>query len=90
MGKYLIGIAFGVVAIAAAWIANGFPSQVADLTAAIGLASTVLGFFGVTIGLGTIGEIARTEPGGFRAVTTQAAQMPALAAIVGAILLAAH
>jgi hypothetical protein len=89
MDKIVFGIILGVVAILVAWFVNTTsPSFAADLTAAIGLASTVLGFFGVTIAVGTIGQSVRTK--GFAGVTTDDARVPGLAAIVGAILLAAH
>ena len=89
MGKIVLGIGVGVGAILIAWAINQM-SWVTDLTAALGLASSVLGFFGVTIGLGTIGNSASKARYDLTAVTWSDAQVPGLIAIVGAILLAVH
>jgi hypothetical protein len=88
MANALIGIAVGVVALLAAWWLNVNQTQlVTDITAAITTASAVLGFFGVTIGLGTIGAAAQRD--GFTSLTMQQVSGPGVVALAGGLLLAA-
>jgi hypothetical protein len=88
MTNALIGIVVGVVALLVAWLANvNQPQLVADITAAITTASAVLGFFGVTIGLGTIGAAARSK--GLTSLTVQQVSGPGIVALAGGLLLAA-
>ncbi len=90
MIRAFLTVAAGVIALLAAyWLNTNQASFVADVSAAIKTASAVLGFFGVTIGLGTIGAAAADTEGGFRALSVHKVAAPGILTVAGGLLLAA-
>lgn len=85
----LLAIVVGVVAVAAAWwFTKNFSTTATELTTAVGFASDFFGFFGVTLGLGTIG-VKAWNGSGFMAMTPAQVAAPGVLTIAGALLLAA-
>jgi len=88
MIKATVAIVVGVLALVAADWLNAYQGPlVTQVLAAIETAGAVFGFFGVTIGLGTIGLTALTS--GLHSMSAAEVQGQGAVAIAGAVLLAA-
>jgi hypothetical protein len=88
MGKAVLAIVAGAIAVGVAWWVNAtYPSTVEAFSGALGLASDVFGFFGVSLAVATIGNAA--GGGGFASLDAKEVQGTAALGVIGAILLAA-
>jgi hypothetical protein len=82
------GLLFGVIALGLAGLVVAFasPDLVTGIGTTVDLAQKVLGFFGVTIGLGTIG--AKALRSGAEGLTWDNAAWPGILTVTGALMLA--
>jgi hypothetical protein len=88
MIKAIAAVVVGVLALVGADWANAYYEPlVSQLLAAIATAGAVLGFFGVTISVGTLGLTAITS--GLHSMSPAEVQGHAATAVAGAVLLAA-
>jgi hypothetical protein len=88
MIKAIVALVVGVLALVGAdWANVNHEPLVSQLVAAIETAGAVLGFFGVSISLGTFGLTAVTN--GLHSMSTTEVQAHAATAVAGAVLLAA-
>lgn len=89
MPKWIVGLAFGALAlIGANWALANYPAQVKQFTDAVDLASTAIGFLGVAVGLGGLTYTAATTANGLTGLSREEILGPGVVAIVGAIMLA--
>lgn len=88
MPRWIVGLVIGVLALFVAnWAIGQAPDVVSQIVADMDLAAQVIGFIGVSIGLGSLSFSAVTK--GINALGTEDVAGPGVFAIAGAILLAA-
>ena len=88
MVKAIVAVVVGVLALVGAdWANANSEPLVSQLLAAIETAGAVLGFFGVSISVGTLGLTAVTS--GLHSMSPTEVQAHAATAVAGAVLLAA-
>jgi hypothetical protein len=89
MVKAVLAIVVGAIAIGVAWlISSSYPDTVVAFNGALGLASDVFGFFGVSLAVATIGSAA-AGGSGLASLDAREVQGTAALRVIGAILLAA-